>query len=71
MANKERKLLELEIDDVKDFFSANRDHGFIERIMKNAATYCKIFNEVIDVHMPNPSLNFREEDLTSFDVIMD
>lgn len=39
--------------------------------MKNAATYVKIFNEVIDVHMPNPSLNFRDEDLTSFDVIMD
>ena len=31
----------------------------------------KLFQEVIDVMMPKPSLNFRDEDLTSFDVIMD
>jgi hypothetical protein len=31
----------------------------------------KLFQEVIDVVMPKPSLNFRDEDLTSFDVIMD
>ena len=37
--------------------------------MKNASTYLKIFNEVIDIHMPKPSLNFRDEDMTSFDVI--
>ena len=30
-----------------------------------------MFSEVIDVHMPKPSLNFREEDQTSFDVIME
>ncbi len=51
--------------------SSNRDHGFVERILRNAATYVKIFYEVIDIHMPKPSLNFRDEDMTSFDVIMD
>ena len=30
-----------------------------------------MFHEVIDAHMPKPSLNFREEDQTSFDVIME
>ena len=30
-----------------------------------------MFCEVIDLHMPKPSLNFREEDQTSFDVIME
>jgi hypothetical protein len=39
--------------------------------LRNAATYVKIFYEVIDIHMPKPSLNFRDEDMTSFDVIMD
>ena len=39
--------------------------------MRNAATYVKLFNEVLDAHMPKPSLNFRDEDLTSFDVIME
>lgn len=71
MANKEQRILEIEIDDIKDFFSANRDHGFVERVIRNASTYVKMFCEVIDQHMPKPSLNFRDEDLTSFDVIMD
>ena len=53
------------------FFSSNRDHGFVERIVRNAATYVKIFYEVLDLHMPKPSLNFRDEDLSSFDVIME
>lgn len=52
-------------------FSANRDQGFIERIVRNAATYVKIFHEIIDANMPKPSMNFRDEDLTSFDVIME
>lgn len=39
--------------------------------MRNAATYVKIFYEVLDMHMPKPSLNFRDEDMTSFDVIME
>jgi len=52
-------------------FSSNRDHGFVERIVRSAATYVKIFYEVLDMHMPKPSLNFRDEDMTSFDVIME
>ena len=52
-------------------YSTNRDRGFVERVKRNAATYVKIFQEVIDAHMPKPSLNFRDEDLTSFDVIME
>lgn len=51
--------------------SSNRDHGFVERITRNASTYVKIFYSVLDNLMPKPSLNFREEDLTSFDVIME
>ena len=51
--------------------STNRDRGFVDRVKRNAATYVKIFQEVIDAHMPKPSLNFRDEDLTSFDVIME
>ena len=51
------------------FFSANRDHAFVERITRNANTYVKLFHEVIDQLMPKPSLNFRDDDLTSFDLI--
>lgn len=51
--------------------SANRDHAYVERVSRNASTYIKLFQEAIDALMPKPSLNFRDDDLTSFDVIMD
>lgn len=54
-----------------DFDRAQRDASFVERITRNAATYVKLFHDVIDSVMPKPTLNFRDEDLTSFDVIMD
>ena len=39
--------------------------------MRNAATYVKLFYEVLDQQMPRPSVNFRDEDLNSNDVIME
>jgi len=71
VANRELRLVEIELDDIKDYFSANRDHGFVERVSRNAGTYIKLLQEVIDALMPKPSMNFRDDDLTSFDVIME
>mmetsp|Transcript_40568 Transcript_40568/g.53213 ORF Transcript_40568/g.53213 Transcript_40568/m.53213 type:complete len:192 (+) Transcript_40568:155-730(+) len=71
VSNRERKLVEIELDDIKDHFSANRDHAFVERITRNANTYVKILNEVIDSLIPEPSFNFRAQDMTTFDVIKD
>ena len=37
----------------------------------NAGRYITLFHEVVDLKMPRPSVNFREEDMTSFDLIME
>jgi len=71
VANKESKLIELELDDIKEYFSAQKDAHFIERIQRNTATYVSIFSEVIDHNMPQPTVNFKEEDLSTFDVLME
>jgi len=44
---------------------------FIERIQKNTATYVNLFCHVIDENMPQPTVNFKDEDLTTFDVLME
>ena len=38
--------------------------------MVNTHRYVSLISEVIDDHMPSPTINFREEDLTTREVIM-
>jgi len=71
IANKETKLIEIELDDIKEFFSATRDKNFLERVVKNTTRYVDLFASIIDQNMPKPSVNFREEDLTRYDLIME
>jgi hypothetical protein len=37
----------------------------------NAGRYISLFHEVVSASMPKPSVNFREEELTSYDLIME
>ena len=71
ISNKETKLIEIELDDIKEFFSATRDKNFLERVVKNTTRYVDLFASIIDQNMPKPSVNFREEDLTRYDLIME
>jgi|APCry1669190924_1035324.scaffolds.fasta_scaffold82957_1 hypothetical protein len=41
-------MIEIEIDDIKDFFSAARDSAFVERVLINTSRYVDIFSQVID-----------------------
>ena len=59
------------MDDVREFFSAARDSTFVDRISRNTARYVELFSQVIDQNMPKPSVNFRDEDLTRYDLIME
>ena len=63
-------MIEIEIDDIKDFFSAARDSAFVERVLINTSRYVDIFSQVIDQNMPRPTVNFREEDQQPFDILM-
>jgi len=70
VANKESKLIGVDLEDIKEFFSATKDLGFVERLLSNTARYVSLIAQVIDQHMPMASVNFKEEDLSTFDVIM-
>jgi len=45
--------------------------GFLERVKTNTDRYVKIFAMIIDKEMPVPSINFKEEEKTTFDIIME
>ena len=63
-------MIEIEIDDIKEFFSAARDSAFVERVIINTSRYVQIFAQVIDDNMPKPTVNFRDVDQTPFDILM-
>ena len=50
--------------------SSVKERGFIERVLTNSARYVSLFSQVIDVNMPTHSINFKDEDQTTQDVIM-
>jgi len=70
VANRENLQIEIELEDLKEFFDSARDHGFVERIRTNTARYMAIFSEVIDKHMPQPSREFTEDEHSCFDIVM-
>lgn len=59
------------IEDIQEFFSAARDSGFIDRVIHNTNRYIDLFSQVVDVNMPKASVNFREQDQTPFDILME
>jgi len=44
--------------------------SLVERVKQNTARYVSLFAQVIDAVMPAPSVNFREDQLSTFEVIM-
>jgi hypothetical protein len=52
------------------FDSTAKEYGFIERIITNTNRYVSLFAAVIDANMPPPSVNFKEEDLSTFEITM-
>jgi DNA replication licensing factor MCM7 len=53
-----------------NYFSGHTDRGFVERVVTNTARYIALFSQAIDTNMPSPSINFNDEDLSTFDIIM-
>ena len=51
-------------------FSTAKEYGFVERIMTNTNRYVSLFAQVMDTNMPAPSINFKEEDLSTFEITM-
>jgi len=70
VANKEQSAIEIDMDDLKDFFDTIRDQGFLGRIKQNTTRYIDLFSQCIDSSMPAPSIRIQEEDLTTNDIVM-
>ena len=70
VSNKESSIIEIEIEDLKEFFSSIKDHGFIDRVRMNTSRYISIFSNVVDAHMPQPSIELREDEFSTFDIVM-
>jgi DNA replication licensing factor MCM7 len=70
VANRENLQIEIELEDLKEFFDSARDHGFVERIKTNTSRYMSIFSDIIDKHMPQPSREFTDDEHSSFDIVM-
>jgi hypothetical protein len=58
------------MDDLREFFMAARDRGFVDRIKNNTTRYVKIFSNIIDQNLPLPSITIAESELTAFDIVM-
>lgn len=70
VVNKQHNLITIEMDDLREFFSANKDQGFIERVRTNTQRYIKLFSSVIDSNLPLPSVQINDDDLSTFDIVM-
>jgi hypothetical protein len=70
VANRQANIIEIELDDLKEFFDSIRDMKFVERVRINTSSYIGLFSSVIDTAMPMPTVQTREEDQTTFDIVM-
>ena len=70
VANRKSDNIQIELEDMKEFFTDPKDHGFVDRVRLNTARYQQIFSTIIDQNMPQPSIQISEEDQTAFDVVM-
>jgi DNA replication licensing factor MCM7 len=56
VANKESGVIEIELEDLKEFFDSIRDMGFVERVRINTTRYIALFSSIIDQAMPMPTV---------------
>lgn len=70
LANREAKTIDIEVEDLEAHFDNPKERHFVQRVQQNTNRYVHLLAQVIDQHMPAPTVNFKDEDLTSFDIIM-
>ena len=70
VANKQASIINIELEDLREHFSAAREQGFLERVKTNTHRYVQLFTQVIDKSMPQPSVEFNDEDFNSNDFLM-
>ena len=69
-ANKKTDTIEIELEDIREFFDSAKDQGFVERVRTNTSRYIHLFSTIIDKNLPQPSIDISDENLTSFEITM-
>ena len=70
VADRKQTAIEVELEDIKEFFDSAKDHGFVERVRVNTHRYVQLFSQIVDAHMPQPSIEIPEEALSAFEIVM-
>ncbi len=70
IVNKESQAIYIELTDVQEYFNTAKDAAFVDRIRVNTQRYVSLFSQAIDMNMPQPTVNFREDDLSTFEILM-
>jgi DNA replication licensing factor MCM7 len=65
IANRDRKLLEIQLDDV---LSYKQDEDFVTNIKRNSKRYIKLFESAAELNLPTASRPVRSEDV--FDILV-
>jgi DNA replication licensing factor MCM7 len=71
IANKETRVIRIQLEEIKEFFAQSRDQNFCERIKINTSRYVDLFAQIIDEVMPKPSVNFTDENATPMELLME
>jgi uncharacterized glyoxalase superfamily protein PhnB len=48
VSNRKSETIEIELEDIKEFFDSAKDAGFVERVRLNTHRYVQLFCSVID-----------------------
>ena len=56
VANRQAEIIQIELEDIREFFDSAKDQAFVERVRINTHRYVTLFSKIIDQHMPQPSI---------------
>ena len=70
VADRKQLNVEIELEDIREFFDSAKDSAFVERVRTNTHRYVKLFSTIVDTHMPQPSIEIPEEAMSSFEIVM-
>lgn len=70
IANRQEKLIDIQLSDLHEFFSSSRDVNFVERIRANTSRYISEFSKVIDDKIPPPSVAFDQDCMSPDELMM-
>lgn len=65
VANRQERIINIEVADLQTHFAATRNSGLVDRIQCNTQRYIKLFGDVIQENMPPPSIEIGEHQFTT------